>query len=273
MSRVAPVLKYPGSKWNIAEWIISYFPPHTSYLEPFFGSGAVFFSKKPSYCETINDISGDVVNLFKVIRDHPNQLSKLIEYTPWARAEYDMSYEKTEDDIENARRFLIRCWMAFASSTSARVGWKNDVRGRAGAAGYKIWQKVPDRIYNITSRLKQAQIENKTALEIIKRHRYSEILIYADPPYPLATRSGKIYAYEMTDIDHEQLLDALMEHPGPVVLSGYSCDLYNNKLKEWEVKTKMAAAEKGNSREEVIWINPVASGANRSLFNINGEGK
>jgi len=266
MSKAAPVLKYPGAKWNLAEWIISYFPPHTTYLEPLFGSGAAYFNKKASHCETINDISGDICNLFKVIRDRPDELSRLVEFTPWARDEYNLSYEKTGDDLEDARRFLIRCWMAFASSTSARVGWKNDVRGHVGAAGYKVWRQVPDRINIAAQRLKQAQIENQTAVEIINRYKYPEVLIYADPPYPLSTRSGKMYAYEMTDDEHLKLLEVLNNHPGPVIISGYKCDLYNQKLEGWTVKTKWAAAEKGNSRQEVLWLNPICAEANRTLF-------
>src|SRR5690554_1056987 len=113
VSSMKPVLKYPGSKWNIAKWIISFMPPHTTYLEPFFGSGAVFFQKPPSKVEMINDIDGNVVNLFRVIREHPEELAALIEMTPWARDEYYASYEKTGDSLEDARRFLVRCWQAF----------------------------------------------------------------------------------------------------------------------------------------------------------------
>lgn len=261
-----PVLRYPGAKWNIAEWIISHFPPHTTYLEPFFGSGAVFFNKKPSHCETINDISGDVCNLFKVVRDSPIELARLIDFTPWARDEYNLSYEKTGNEIEDARRFLIRCWMAFASSTSSRSGWKNDVRGRVGAAGYKVWSQLPDRIIRVVERIKKAQIENQTAIEIISRYKYPEVLIYADPPYPLSTRSGMLYKYEMTDADHLQLLEVLNNHPGPVVISGYSCELYDQNLKGWIIKTKWAVAEKGNSREEALWLNPIAAQYNQTLF-------
>ena len=91
---VKPVLKYAGAKWRIADWISGFFPPHEIYLEPFFGSGAVFFRKAPARLETINDIDGNVVNLFRVLREQPEQLAALIELTPWARDEYYSSYEK-----------------------------------------------------------------------------------------------------------------------------------------------------------------------------------
>jgi len=264
----APILKYPGAKWNLAKWIISYFPPHTTYLEPFFGSGAVFFNKKPSKVETINDIDGNVVNLFKVVRDRPEELARLIEFTPWARDEYYASYEKTGDELEDARRFLVRCWQAFGTRTNCRTGWRNDVQGRRGTSCVKQWRALPKTIQAVTERLKDAHIENLPALQLIKRHAYKSVLIYADPPYPLQARSGKMYAHEMSDQDHIELLDALDNHPGPVIISGYSCELYDNRLSHWTRKTKPALAEKGQIREEVIWINPVASEANKTLFNL-----
>ena len=82
------ILKYPGGKWRIAEWIISYFPEHKVYLEPFFGSGACFFNKQPSYIETINDMNGDIVNLFRVCRDYPEELAEKINLTPFSRDEF-----------------------------------------------------------------------------------------------------------------------------------------------------------------------------------------
>lgn len=100
------ILHYPGSKWSMASWIISHMPEHKTYLEPFFGSGAVFFNKVPSQIETINDLDSSVVNLFKVIRDNPQKLGQAIEWTPLSREEYYSSYEfDTGNEIEDARRF------------------------------------------------------------------------------------------------------------------------------------------------------------------------
>lgn len=98
------ILKYPGAKWRIADWIISHFPPHKVYLEPFFGSGACFFNKVPAYIETINDLDGDIVNLFKVCREHPQELAQLINLTPFARDEFQNCYERSNNPIEQARR-------------------------------------------------------------------------------------------------------------------------------------------------------------------------
>lgn len=87
MSDMTAILKYPGAKWSMAEWIISRFPPHHSYLEPFFGSGAVLFNKPRSHIETVNDLDGDVVNLFECIRQDPEKLGRIVYYTPYSRQE------------------------------------------------------------------------------------------------------------------------------------------------------------------------------------------
>lgn len=254
-----PVLKYSGSKWGIAKWIVSNMPAHDTYLEPYFGSGAVFFNKAPSRSETLGDVDNRITNLFRVIRDKPGELATLVDMTPWSREEYYRSYELTGDEVEDARRFMIRCWMGFGSKTSDRVGWKNDVQGINGAFTTRQWNALPEQIYIVTARLKNAQIENQPALQLIERYRYPSVLIYADPPYPLSTRSKRQYAYEMKDSDHIKLLDALDIHPGPVILSSYACPLYDNRLTHWVRRTIKGRAEGGRSREEVLWLNQTAA--------------
>lgn len=120
------VLKYPGGKWRIADWIISHFPKHNVYLEPFFGSGAVFFKKIPAYTETINDIDGDIVNLFRVCREHPEELAAAVNLTPFAREEFNACHEMVEGTpIERARRTIVRYHQSFGTSNSSRNSWKN----------------------------------------------------------------------------------------------------------------------------------------------------
>ncbi len=119
---VRAILKYPGSKWTLAERIVGQMPPHKFYLEPYFGSGAVFFNKEPSDYETINDLDGNVVNFFRVCRDRPDELARAVNLTPFAREEFISIQEKaageeiqlTGDAVEDARRFLVRCYQGFA---------------------------------------------------------------------------------------------------------------------------------------------------------------
>ena len=131
------LIKYPGSKWSPAKWIISKFPPHRSYLEPFFGSGAVFFNKSPSDIETINDLDGDIVNLFYCIRERPEELIDRISFIPYSRQVYNEAFEalpKTTDPVERAVLTCVKMNMGHGFKTNGyKNGWKTDVQGRQKA--------------------------------------------------------------------------------------------------------------------------------------------
>jgi DNA adenine methylase len=253
---VKPILKYPGAKWKLANWIIEQMPKHHVYLEPYFGSGAVLFNKEPSKIETINDINDDIINFFKVCREHPNELATLINLTPWAKEEYNNSYiiNNTDSDIEKARKFMVRCWQAFSTRTGYKTGWRHSAQGQCSSMP-ELWNKLPDRIFQVADRLKHVQIEHMDAIQLIKRYNAENVLIYCDPPYITSTRQEIIYQNEMSNEDHENLLDALLLHKGKVILSGYDNELYNTKLKEWRIIHKSTSVENGGIREEVLWIN------------------
>lgn len=140
-------MKYPGSKWGSADWIISHFPEHHSYLEPFFGSGGVFFNKPRSDIETINDLDGEVVNLFRQIRNDPERLAHEIYFTPYSREAYEMAYQKEpENDLEKAVLFYTRLNMGHGFRTQGeKVGWKLDIQGRERAYAAADWCKIPGR--------------------------------------------------------------------------------------------------------------------------------
>lgn len=256
MENLRSVIKYPGAKWRLANWIISLMPKHKSYLEPFFGSGAAFFRKPPSRIETINDLDEDVVNLFRCIRDDAGKLCHLVETTPYSRKEYlDAFTRQDADPYERARTYLIKYWQGHGFRICYRSGWKNDVNGREYAYAVRYWNELPAWLLNIVDRLKQAQIENKPAVEVIQRFNRPDVLIYADPPYVLSTRKMKQqYTHEMTDADHAELLTVLNQHRGPVMLSGYDNALYASFLEGWEKHQTPARAEKGLPRVETLWV-------------------
>ncbi len=248
------LLKYPGGKWKTAEWIISHFPYHKVYCEPFFGSGAVFFKKAPSYIETINDINGDIVNLFKVCRDYPNELSKKILLTPFSREEFKSCYSMVEDPIERARRTIVRYHQSFGTSNSCRNSWRN-VQTYGGPRCATMWNDLPEVVFEVCYRLKEAQIENIDALTLIERYNHKDTLIYCDPPYLQSLRKKNMYAFEMSDDAHKKLLHILKESKSKIILSGYDNELYNSELKEWFTDIKETTAQMGLHRTEKIWMN------------------
>lgn len=253
------VLKYPGSKWNIAKQLVDLIPEHHSYVEPYAGSIAVLFSKPPSPIETVNDLDSDVTNLFWCIQKDSERLARLVMTTPFSREVYDQQFKesgKYASRFQKAAGFLIRCWQGHGFRTNGyKVGWKNDVQGRERAYELWNWYRLPEWIIEIAERLRMVQIENRPALEVIERFGYENVFMYLDPPYLLGTRNGKQYKHEMSDADHEELLKLILQSPAKIMISGYESEMYNEYLRGWEKKQFKSCAEHGTPRTETIWMN------------------
>lgn len=253
------ILRWPGAKWRLADWIINLFPRHDVYVEPFFGSGAVFFTKTPSGTETINDIDGNIVNLFRVIRDSADELAKVVEMTPYSREEYLNCYENNGfDEIEQARRFLVRTWQAFGGKTYCSCSWAHDRTNTVFRPKY--WSMVPKRILAIVERLKMVQIENMDALDLIQMYDRKNTLLYLDPPYLKSSRTNLHYACEFAqESQHKQLIELCKKHKGRLILSSYENDLYNNELEGWEKRSRKVATNAAGSAIETLYLSPSIS--------------
>lgn len=254
-----PILKYPGSKWRIAQEIVNLFPQHRSYVEPFFGSGAVLFNKELSSIETINDIDNDIVNLFQIIRDEPEKLQKLLCGTPYARSVYDEVFVRTPTNkYEQAIFFLIKCWQGHGYRLNGgKTGWRNDVQGREKAYALLDWNNLSTRINEVTQRLRMVQIDNVSAISIIKKFNYDNVLMYLDPPYVMGTRryqKGQ-YKHEMTNADHVELLQTVKESKAKIIISGYASKLYDSELHLWNRRELASNDNKGKATVEVVWMN------------------
>lgn len=257
---VKPILRFPGAKWQIAAWVVAHLPPHTRYCEPFFGSGAVFFHKPTAAHEVLVDVDADVVNLFTLLRDRPADLIRAIDLTPWSRHEFDQAREATDDPIERARRFAVRCWQSYGNAGAQRNnGWRHTGERLPLNNTTTVWRQLPARLAAVVDRLKHAHIECRPAVEVITRLQSPDVLLYCDPPYLRSTRGGaRYYRHELTDADHVALLQVLQAHPGPVVLSGYHAPLYATHLADWSTVERLALVEHGQARCEVLWLNRCA---------------
>lgn len=253
-----PILKYPGSKWRIATKIVNLMPTHISYLEPYFGSGAVLFNKPPSPIETICDIDDDVINLFKIIRDEPMILYDMLRNTPYAKKIYDDAFVEPSNKYEKAILFLIRCWQGHGYRTNGyKSGWKQDVQGREKAYGVYDWVDLPERIHEIMQRLRYVQIDNRPAIDSIKKFNYDNVLMYLDPPYVMESRRDKRgqYKHEMTIDDHAALLQVIKYSKAKIIISGYASALYDEELREWNRIELKSNDAQGKATTEVIWMN------------------
>lgn len=262
-----PLIRYHGGKFRIADWIISQFPRHKTYVEPFGGGGSVLLCKEPSQIEVYNDIDDEVVNLFRVLRNtqQRQQLEFELYLTPFARSEFYQAYEDTDCPVEKARRMIVRAQMGFGSAgaTKGKTGFRM-AGGRQKNYELILWDKYPSRLSDFAERLKQVLIENKEASKVINYYDDTDTLFFIDPPYVRSTRAANVsaYQYEMNDTAHIDLLDQINNVKGNVVLSGYDCDLYNTRLSHWKKLTKNVQASGkcgGVSRQECLWVNPRAS--------------
>jgi len=263
-----PVLRYHGGKFRLAPWILSFFPRHTVYVEPFGGAASVLLQKPRVGAECYNDLDGTIVNLFRILRDPERalELQHLVELTPFARDEFDWAYEPAATDMDLAHKTIIKSFMGHGSDSATRgcrTGFRSKLTdGRVlPAVEYSTWSNA---IPSFTRRLRGVVIENRNALEVIERMDSPSTLIYADPPYCHSTRSAIMgrsakthgYRHEMTDDDHRALAAVLHKAQGMVVLSGYPSDLYDLELfPDWIRHERRHVADGGRQRTEVVWIN------------------
>jgi DNA adenine methylase len=258
-----PLLKYPGGKWAISSRIVSLFPEHRSYVEPFGGGGAVLLCKERSHTEVYNDIDDDIVNLFYVVRDRGAELSEKLKYTPYARKELELAFQKTDDPLEKARRLLVRSMLGRGCSAVNIETKKSTFRTRQPSSGKimaNVWADFPKRIRDICERLQGVIIENKDAFSLIKQFDAEDTLFYVDPPYMFKTRGkGLDYKYELTDEGHERLANLLGSVKGRVILSGYNSEDYEKWYAGWRRKEYEFYADANGSdvrnRTEVLWMN------------------
>ncbi len=268
-----PVLRYHGGKWLLAPWIIDHFPAHKTYVEPYGGAASVLMRKARSAAEIYNDLCGDVVNLFRVLRsDQAEDLIDRLRLTPFARTEFERAYHPDDDPVDRAWCLIARSLMGFGSdghNPAIRTGFRANSSGSHTNCA-KDWANYPDALERVVRRMSGVVIENRPAVQVLKAADGADTLHYVDPPYLPETRSqksrrGKLkyhcYTHEMTPEDHAELLGALQGLEGMVVLSGYPSDMYDRALHDWRRVTRTALADGARERTEVLWINPAAAAA------------
>lgn len=257
-----PIVRYHGGKWKLAPWIISHFPEHRIYTESFGGGGSVLLQKPRSYGEVYNDLDGEMVNLFRVVRQDGKKLAELLHLTPFARDEYRESFKEISDPVEQARRTLVRSFMGFGSNAlcrSIKSGFRSN-SNRSGTTPAHDWANFPEWVPALIERLRGVVIENKEAIEVMLQHDSEETLHYADPPYVHSTRMAAHghhgYNFELTNEQHIELAGTIRKLKGAVVLSGYACDLYDKELySDWIRVERAAHADGALDRVEVLWMN------------------
>lgn len=212
-------------------------------------------AKPRSKLEVYNDLDGEAVNLFRVLREEGMALARAVSLTPWAREEQSLSYARSDCAVERARRFLVRSHFGHGCGTHRKTGFRAS-GWRQNKLPVHCWGDLPDVIMDSAARMSGVVIEQRPAIEVMQANDRPATVHYVDPPYLPETRdAGSDYAFEMSSADHEELLGALQNLSGRVVLSGYASDLYDDALVDWRRIEVAAMADGGRSRTEVIWCN------------------
>lgn len=254
-----------GGKYSHLDWLLPLLPKMQHYCEPFGGSAAVLLNREPAPIETYNDIDGEVVNFFRVLRNQKEALIEAIGLTPFSREEFKSAIEESTQalmDLERARRFYVRARQVrtgLAQKASSGRWAHCRLTSRAGMAGaVSRWLGSVEDLPEIAQRLLRVQIENSPAIEIIDRYDSADTLFYCDPPYPHGSRGdSNAYAYEMTDDEHRQLARTLHRVKGKVALSTYDCDLIGELYHDWrriEAPSRIVHSVK-QLRTELLLVN------------------
>jgi len=261
-----------GGKYSHLDWLLPLLPSTIHYCEPFGGSAAVLINRLPSPVETYNDIDGELVNFFRVLRSQKEELLEAIGLTPFSREELREAVTANHNeltDLERARQFFVRARQVRTglAQTASEGRWAHcKLTSRAGMAGaVSRWLGSVEGLSEIAQRLLRVQVENAPALEVIKRYDSKDTLFYCDPPYVHESRSDtNAYAFEMTDDEHKALARILHNVQGKVALSGYQCPLMGELYGDWtaiEAPGKKAHSTNTRSdmtkqnRVETLWIN------------------
>lgn len=254
-----------GGKFNHLGWLLPLLPRCHHYCEPFGGSGAVLVNREPSPVETYNDIDGEVVNFFRVLRDRKEELIEAIGLTPFSREEFFRSLSANGgvvSDFERARRFFVRARQARTglAQTASLGRWANCKNtSRAGMAGVvSRWLGSVAELPAIALRLLRVQIENRPAVEVVRLYDGPDSLFYCDPPYVHSTRGdSKAYGFEMDEAGHRELAEVLRGCQGKVAISGYRCQLMDELYEGWrryDASPKNCHSIK-KLRQEALWMN------------------
>lgn len=253
---------YFGSKQTIAPWIASLLPDCSHYVEPYCGSLSVLLAKQRSPMETANDLNGDLMLFWRILRDRPDDLIRICALTPHGRAEMLAAHEPAEDELEQARRVWVRLSQSLGGQLR-KNGWRHYVnpgaKGNFGMPSYL--DGYVDRMAAVAEWLHAVSLESMPALDLIAKYgRHAEVLLYVDPPYLGTTREATTrYQHEMkTAEEHQELAAALSDCKACVVLSGYPSPLYGELYDGWHRYERVTSTGNGKgdqARTEVLWAN------------------
>ncbi len=288
MATLTQPLKWHGGKYYLRKWIIGHMPPHLHYVEPYFGGGGILLARDPSRdwmatgdeklpaalkggSEVVNDLHGELINFWRVLQDPADfaAFRERMQVTPFSEAEFDRAWEFSQ--AINSEATALECAIQFfILARQSRQGLMRDFatlsRNRARSRMNEqasAWLNVVDGLSDVHQRLRGVVILNQKATDVIRKQDGQHTLYYCDPPYVHDSRSSTgEYAFEMSEAEHEHLLETLAAIQGKFMLSGYPSKLYTKyEQKHHWTRHDMKIDNKASSdaikarKTECLWCN------------------
>jgi DNA adenine methylase len=245
-----PLINYFGGKFTSRKWILANLPPSKTYVEPFGGGGTILLFKDRVKNEVYNDIDGEIVNVFKVVRDRYQELKRYLQFTPYSREVYDEARLYSFCPVERAAKTIIKSFMGIGDSINNNTGFRNSIsQNSSPATGFKNYLEY---LEFFSERLRGVIIERLDWKDCIQRYDKSHTTFYIDPPYLHNLRvSKKSYKFELTNTDHQELVNVLSKIKGHCLLSGYDNEIYDQL--GWKKLYKTIDTQ-NSKRLEVLWV-------------------
>ena len=271
-----------GGKGRMVANLLPLLPPCLRYVEPFGGGASILFAREPAELEVYNDLDEGLVNFFRVIADRETfgRFYRRVALLPYSRAIYDQcrrEWASQTDPIPRAAMWYVVARQSFSGRFAASWGTTVTASSRGRAESVANWQSALDALPLVHARLSRVQIEQADWRRVLDRYDTPETLFYCDPPYPHASRDKSTrYAHELTDADHEDLVEKLLAVVGMVCLSSYPGGAYRRlgeagwHRTQWRTacyaagRTRATGIQGAGSalrmqpRTEVLWRNPAA---------------
>lgn len=253
------LLRYHGGKHKIADWIISKMPEHKCYVEPFGGGASVLLKKNPVITEVYNDLDKEVFNVFRTIRENYDELARRISMTLYSKEDFQLSFEKSDDPIETARRFLIQSRMSISTGRSNNSTFRTTINKDDYHSNPLTLFNLTETLYLTRQRMSRVIIENTDAFTMFEKYDLPGTLWFLDPPYINHTRTYKSikygYTHNLSDHDHETLCKVIRTLKGKVIICNYENDIYNTLLEDWTKDSCRGFTNSSRKTTETIWMN------------------
>ncbi|MEC4591630.1 DNA adenine methylase [Nitrospirillum amazonense] len=266
MTTIATAHRQFGSKARVAERILELLPPGARvWVDAFTGTAALTLAKPPHPVEHINDLNGDVTNLFWLMRSDRllAELCRAVEFTPYSEEDFracrdavwTTSADKAPDQVERARQFLVASWQGFGGKQTTQASWRLE---KSCQSVVDVWRSVPERLVTVAQRLRRVHVHRKDIFELVEMFAgQADAVLFLDPPYPRSSLNGPaiMYACDMTEDQHRQLAERLLTVKCKVLLTMARGTVYSDVLAGWTHTTYGVQSLTSSAQREVAITN------------------